>query len=147
MTEKQRRFVEAYMGTAAGNATEAARIAGYAGSDNTLKSVGAENLAKPDIAAAIDARQKADPLIADRNERQRFLTEVMRGVQTFTPKGGETAPLPVKMADRLKACEMLGRGAGDYGPKGTEDDPLHNVTRVIGWPEKGSAAAGSDAAA
>jgi len=42
LTEKQRAFVEAYMGEAEGNATRAAELAGYQGGENTLSSVGSE---------------------------------------------------------------------------------------------------------
>ena len=56
LTPKQKAFVSAYVAT--GNATEAARKAGYAGNDQTLKSVGAENLTKPYLARAIEAKQK-----------------------------------------------------------------------------------------
>lgn len=55
LTHKQSLFVSAYIGVANGNATEAARIAGYAGNDKTLSVVGSENLDKPNIAAAIAA--------------------------------------------------------------------------------------------
>jgi phage terminase small subunit len=37
LTTKQRLFVEAFIGAANGNATEAARLAGYQGSDDTLR--------------------------------------------------------------------------------------------------------------
>lgn len=58
LTFKQRLFVEAYVGRARGNGTEAARLAGYEGDDNTLKSVGSENLRKPDVAKEIQVRRK-----------------------------------------------------------------------------------------
>lgn len=57
LTTKQEAFVAAYIGEARGNATEAARLAGYKGSDATLASVGAENLRKPQIASHI-AKQR-----------------------------------------------------------------------------------------
>ena len=53
-TEKQRQFVLAYIGEARFNATEAARMAKYDGSDETLRAIGYENLTKPHIRAAID---------------------------------------------------------------------------------------------
>lgn len=53
LTGKQAAFIDAYLGEARFNATEAARIAGYKGDDNTLSSVGYENLRKPDIAAVV----------------------------------------------------------------------------------------------
>lgn len=52
LTYKQRRFIEAYLGEARGNASEAARLAGYA----KPAEQGYENLRKPQIRAAIDAR-------------------------------------------------------------------------------------------
>lgn len=105
LTEKQRRFVEAYMGEAAGNATEAARLAGYKGNAKTLGAVGAENLAKPGIQQAIDKRVDADPKIATREERQRFWTSVMNG----DPEHGI-----LEMRDRLKASELLGKTQADF---------------------------------
>lgn len=107
LTEKQRRFVEAYMGKAAGNATKAARIAGYSGDDITLASVGYENLRKPQIHAAINARTESDPLVATRFDRQRFWTRVMLGKEFV----GDEAPA---MKDRLKASELLGRSQLDF---------------------------------
>jgi hypothetical protein len=93
------------MGRARGNATEAARLAGYGGPEataETLAAIGAENLRKPKIAAAIRARQENDPAVASREERQRFWTTVMRG--------GEGATL----RDRLRASELLAKSGGDF---------------------------------
>lgn len=101
LTEKQRKFVEAYMGAAAGNATEAARLAGYKGNNETLAQVGAENIRKPYIAQELRARANKDPLIATREDRQRFWTEVMES-------GG------VEMKDRLRASEILGKSQADF---------------------------------
>lgn len=55
LTDRQRRFVEEYLVT--GNATEAARRAGYSG--KTARQAGAENLSKPAIAAAVATAQAA----------------------------------------------------------------------------------------
>lgn len=55
MTLKQTLFVEAYLSNG-GNATEAARAAGYKGDDDTLRSVGAQNLTKHHIQQAIKSR-------------------------------------------------------------------------------------------
>ena len=97
MTPKQKAFVEAY----AGNATEAALKAGY--SPKTARSQGNENLKKPDIARAIKEREAAQlrPLIATREDRQRFWTK------TMNDEGAE-------MRDRLRASELLGKSAGDF---------------------------------
>jgi hypothetical protein len=101
LTEKQRRFVDAYLGEAAGNATKAARLAGYKGNDNTLASVGTENLRKPAIAEAIEHAQRQDPLTATRVERQRFWTRVMMSDAA-------------EMKDRLRASELLGKSGRDF---------------------------------
>jgi hypothetical protein len=50
LTPKQQKFLEAYLGEANFNATEAARLAGYKGEDNVLAVVGCQNLRKPNIA-------------------------------------------------------------------------------------------------
>jgi phage terminase small subunit len=102
LTEKQRRFVEAYMGAAAGNATEAARLAGYSGGPVTLASVGKENLRKPPVLKAINERRSSRPDIATREERQRFWSDVMRGAEE------------AEMKDRLKASELLGKTQLDF---------------------------------
>lgn len=55
LTPKQAAFVGFYLGDAKGNATRAAELAGY--SKKTAGAIGAENLKKPQIAAAIAERQ------------------------------------------------------------------------------------------
>ncbi|MDP9364399.1 MAG: terminase small subunit [Chloroflexota bacterium] len=60
LTDRQRRFVAAFLGEARFNATEAARLAGYKDSSRaSLATTGWENLRKPEIKAAIDARRGA----------------------------------------------------------------------------------------
>lgn len=63
LTDKQRVFVEEYL--QCWNATEAARRAGYEGNENTLGSVGWENLQKPAIAERISKRIQAKVMCAD----------------------------------------------------------------------------------
>lgn len=97
LTPKQKAFVEAY----AGNATEAAIKAGY--SPKTARSIGQENLTKPDIISAIKEREteRLRPAIASREERQAFWTRIMQD------DGEETR-------DRLRASELLGKSNGDF---------------------------------
>ena len=101
LTVKQQRFVDSYNG----NATEAARLAGYKGNDSTLCVVGGENLRKPYIIAAIKAREdkRRAKAIATREQRQIFWTKVMRG----KVEG-------VATRDRLRASELLGKAEGDF---------------------------------
>ena len=57
LTMKQMAFCVHYVSAAVNcNATEAARRAGYKGSDNTLGTVGFENMLKPAIRDEIDRR-------------------------------------------------------------------------------------------
>ena len=120
LTEKQRRFVEAYMGEAAGNATEAARVAGYSGNDNTLSTVGATNIRKAAIQKAIDERVDATPGIMTRRERQLWWTQVALGEistrRVVLDADGEPREIdePAKMSDRIKATELLGKSQADF---------------------------------
>ena len=70
MTPKQERFVEAYVAT--GNATGAARAAGYSGDDDTLASIGHQNLGKPYIGELIRARRAQRLGEAHCNQRRIF---------------------------------------------------------------------------
>lgn len=71
LTLKQQKFVDAYIGPAAGNATEAARLAGYKGSDTAMRVTGHDNLAKPNIALQITKHREKLELraIADLQSR------------------------------------------------------------------------------
>lgn len=102
LTPKQRKFVDAY----SGNGTEAARTAGYRGSEAVLAQVAHENMRKPGIAEAISARElgRRDKLIATREERQAFWSSLMRD-------GGRDG------FERLKASELLGKSEADFTDK------------------------------
>ena len=61
LTLKQTKFIKYYFENG-GNATQAARQAGYKGNDQTLCVVGGENLRKPFILAAIEEIKKKNGL-------------------------------------------------------------------------------------
>lgn len=115
LTEKQKRFIDYYIET--GNASEAARRAGY--SEKIANRIGTENLSKPVIKAAIDARLKEleDKRIAKADEVLKFLTATLRGevkdvqiVVEGTGDGYSKASLVETRAsvrDRIKAAENL----------------------------------------
>lgn len=86
LTLKQQAFVAEYL--KCGNATEAARRAGYKGSDKTLKSIGTENLSKPVIQGAINAaKTKAmDEAIVDAAFVLNGLREVALAGMVKVPK-------------------------------------------------------------
>ena len=115
LTEKQRRFVDYYVET--GNKTEAAKKAGY--SEKTAASIGDENLRKPAIKAAIDARLREleDKRIAKADEVMQVLTSALRGevkeervVVEGTGEGRSDARIitvQVSARDRLEAAKSL----------------------------------------
>lgn len=72
LTVKQKLFVESYLHLR--NAKEAARAAGYKGTDRTLESVGSENLSKPEIRQEIDRR--LEPLILSANQVLSGLSQI-----------------------------------------------------------------------
>lgn len=113
LTLKQKRFADEYIISA--NATAAAIKAGY--SKKTARSIGQENLTKPDIKAYIDERlEKLDSeKIADQKEVLQYLSSVMRGEQqekTLISIGElrqEIVDIDVGAKDRIKAAELLGK--------------------------------------
>lgn len=127
LTEKQKRFIDFYIETA--NAAESARRAGY--SEKTARSVGQENLTKPDIKKAIDKRLKEleSTRIADTKEVLETLTAVMRGEMKngFAAKvdgGFEVIEAPISIKDRLKAAELLLKRQQDGVESQYRDDGL-----------------------
>ena len=98
LSPKQQAFVEHY--AACGNATEAARRAGY----KNPNKVSAENMVKIGIQSVIQeiTESSKQQRIATAAERQEFLTMMMRGEIEGEPK------------DRIKACELLGKMQGDF---------------------------------
>jgi len=96
LTPKQQLFIEAYLGAAKGNATEAARLAGYKGNDVTLCAVGAENLRKPRIAEAVKDRLSENKNILSADEVLEGLSKIARNTNEETK-------------DRIKAYELMGK--------------------------------------
>lgn len=74
LTDKQKAFINYYLQSF--NATDAARKAEYKGNDNTLRSIGSENLTKPNIKAEIDARM--GELVMSANEALYELGQIAR---------------------------------------------------------------------
>lgn len=103
LTTKQQRFVDAFDG----NASQAAKIAGYAHSDVA----GTRLLRNVKVATAIRDREKIriNPNIKSRTERQQFWSNLM-----------DTAE---KDADKLKASELLGKSEADF-----TDNIEHNMS-------------------
>lgn len=148
LTLKQRRFLRAYLET--GNATEAARQAGYKGSDDTLAALGSRNLRKPAIAAAIEAANVADDgrAIATRRELRELWTRVAFGEETETTvtKEGAVVTGPPSIAVRLKASELLGKSRGMFVERREHSGPNGGPVPVADVPATPEQARGRFAA-
>ena len=138
LTEMQKRFVDFYIQT--GNATEAARRAGY--SEKTAKITAKANMDNPLIQAAIQKRLKEleSDRVATAREVLEFLTSVMRGEideeLTFvfgTGKGFskiDKTRSRLLGKDRIKAAELLAKINGMFITK-QELEITGNVPVVI----------------
>lgn len=82
LTPKQKKFADNYIES--GNATQSAIKAGY--SRKTAKSVGSENLTKPDIKSYIEKKMKEveSHKIMDAKEAMELLTRIARGEERET---------------------------------------------------------------
>lgn len=110
LTAKQRLFADEYIKS--GNATQSAIKAGY--SPKTVRSIGQENLTKPDIKAYIDAKMAEieSHKIADAKEVLQFYTRVLREEETeevALPTGDDVVTVEKKPSfkDRLTAAKEL----------------------------------------
>lgn len=118
LTEKQRRFCEAYSSNG-GNALDAARQAGYKKPDPE----GARQLGNARIRAALEKLRESttNAAIATREERQAFWSKVLRDSE-------------IDMKDRLKASELLGKAQTDFINKtevtGANGGPVVSEVRI-----------------
>lgn len=92
LTPKQRLFVEAYVGPSRGDATDAARRAGYAGDERALHRMGARNLENEFVRAAIAAAPRGVPL-----------------AQSSAQRKGPRVPLPILPRRPSRTAPVVGR--------------------------------------
>lgn len=99
LTPKQKAFADEYL--KCGNATEAARKAGY--NEKSARQIATENLSKPSISSYIAERQKQieDSRIADVSEVLQFFSSVMRG------EIKDRFEMDADLSDRLSAGREL----------------------------------------
>jgi phage terminase small subunit len=126
LTLKERKFVEAYLGEAAGNATRAARLAGYSGDPVTLAAVGYARLRKTQIRDAIAQLVDQDELVPSRIERLRLLAATARGEATDQrlTADGDIVEIRVPRRDQVAAIKVLCELAGDFREPDKADDGL-----------------------
>lgn len=141
MTQKQKRFIEEYLIDL--NATQAAIRAGY--SPDTAYSIGQENLKKPEISARIDRamaeRSKRTGVNAERVIQELAKIAFVNATEVIDPKtatvkedalpedtaaiqsvkvktfGEDGLEREIKMGDKIKALELLGKHLGMFKDK------------------------------
>ena len=107
LTYKQRLFVEAYLGPSGGNATEAARVAGYRWPDK----VGHQLLAKTRIRAAIDARL-TEASLSTSEILARLSEQATGSIEHFVsidPLNPSTYKIDLAKAKRLRKLHLVKR--------------------------------------
>lgn len=151
MTQKQKRFIEEYLIDL--NATQAAIRAGY--SPDTAQQTGSENLSKPVIRAQIDRamaeRSKRTGVNAERVVQELAKIAFVNATEVIDPKtatvkedalpedtaaiqsvkvktfGEDGLEREIKMADKIKALELLGKHLGMF---------QNNVNVTLGTSDK-----------
>lgn len=104
LNSKQLRFVEEYC--ISHSAADAARKAGY--SVKTAYAIGAENLRKPQIKAAIHSRQTATALELGVT-RQQVVSDLLEAIQTARAQGNPAA--------MISGAREIGKLMGFYSPE------------------------------
>ena len=127
LTWKQKLFVEAYLGKANGNATEAARVAGYRWPDKQ----GAQLLAKPQVKAAVGAR--LDDAAMSTDEILGRLSDIARGsLEDFIKvdaQGNYRIDLAgARKGNKLHLLRKLKRG--EHGVELELHDPLKALDKL-----------------
>ena len=105
LTDRQERFVVEYLACA--NGAEAARNAGY--SERTAKEMAAENLTKPNIVEAIEA--KRSELMRDTEDKVAWLIQRLEAEATSDENNEAT---------RVRSLELLLKVHGGFAPEKTE---------------------------
>lgn len=120
LTPKQKAFADEYI--KCGNATEAARKAGY--SERAARQIATENLTKPSISEYIGIRMKQidDERVASADEVMRFFSSVMRG------EVADQFGLEASLDTRLSAGKELMRR---YNAVKNDDGRVDKVAQIM----------------
>lgn len=122
LSERVRRFVEAFMGPAAGNGTEAARLAGYKGNAKVLGVQASRLLAKASVQSAVRDRQ------ARLSKRVSLSTEqALANVSAIA----SATPEIVTSREILKANELILRVHGALSDKHSESRITVNIGFLV----------------
>ena len=99
------------------------RLAGYSGTDTYLRNKAEQFLKDPIVVEAIQQRdtyvQSRTRMIADRQERQSFWTQLMRNEDPDAKPEYDVNGIPkptdnVPLSQRIKASELLGKSEADF---------------------------------
>lgn len=120
LTPKQKAFADEYI--KCGNATQAARKAGY--SERAARQIATENLTKPSISEYIGIRMKQidDERVASADEVMRFFSSVMRG------EVADQFGLEASLDTRLSAGKELMRR---YNAVKNDDGRVDKVAQIM----------------
>ena len=113
LTYKQQRFIEHYT-TNGGNATKAARDAGYKGNEYSLRVIGCQNLTKLNVKTAIDAITQRKQ---ESNEAK--IQRILNKLESIAYDA------QARKSDALKAMELLGK----YHAIWSEKRIIENIDR------------------
>ena len=153
LSEKQKRFIDFFVET--GNATEAARKAGYkAKTESAMRSIGSENLAKLDVYIKERLSELEDARIAKADEVLKTLTRVLRREEkestvvtcktkrTYLDDTGRRVTeekeepviveIPTPIREVNKAAELLGKRYGLYTDKVSVNGAIPVVISGVG---------------
>lgn len=131
LTTKQELFIAAYLGEARGNATQAARIAGY----KNPEASGKENLRKPPIASRVKEHvakyvASADDILAELADVgfadwRDFIEIIARD------KSGKPVKVKMDLSSKMKALELLGKHHQLYTEKQEIDINIREHQRAV----------------
>ena len=137
---KERRFVDAYLGTTRGNATQAARQAGYSGSSEVLKVQGSRLLTRANVRALIDRRLQAETRTAvlAAGERDVLLSNIARSSKV--PVRDRIRDLGVEQVhwEALDSASAVGQDHARAGHGGVEEDHRKPYSVTFVGPDVGS---------
>lgn len=112
LTEKERRFVEAFMGEAAGNGTQAALLAGYTKNRGSARTLAARVLAKVRVQQAIVARaqKREQTSILTAQERDEMLSRIARREEEVKPFVAKQAVAELNKCEGRHSMKLIHSG-------------------------------------